>query len=118
MTKTTSYRSGVYAEYLAAAYLWAKGYDILARRYKTKMGEIDLIALKKDVLVFAEVKWRADNDSAAGAVMPSSRLRIENAARLYLSQGAYSDVSPRFDIIAISPPFFIRHIDNAWRPAT
>lgn len=112
------YRRGLYAEYLAAAYLWVKGYDILARRYKTPVGEVDLVARKGDVLAFVEVKGRADLDTGASAVTAASRGRIERAALLFLAQGNADGLSPRFDIIAISPPFFIRHIDNAWQPRT
>jgi putative endonuclease len=116
MKPKNTYTSGIYAEYLAAVYLWLKGYKIIARRFKTKMGEIDLIAQKGKTIICVEVKYRGDMDSALGAVSEFSRRRIENAARIYMSQSRRMDMSVRFDVIAITWPFFIRHIDNAWLP--
>lgn len=114
--RVQSYRFGHYAERLAAVYLWLKGYRILCRRYKTPVGEVDLIAQKQNMIVFAEVKYRPDTDQGASAVRALSRTRIERAASCYIADLSGADVAVRFDIIAISPPFFIRHIDNAWRP--
>ena len=55
-----SHQIGLQMEDLAARYLEYKGYEVLARRYKGRLGEIDLVARQGDVLVFAEVKYRRD----------------------------------------------------------
>jgi len=68
MTRKTGYSKGLRAETLAAWYLRFKGYRILAMRYKTRVGEIDLIARRGRSLVFAEVKWRPDRRTAMEAV--------------------------------------------------
>jgi putative endonuclease len=114
--RARAYRIGHYAEYLAAAYFWLAGYRIVCRRYKTPVGEIDLIVRKHNTIVFAEVKYRPDMDAGASAVRAAARGRIERAAAYYLAHGKEPNLAARFDVIAISPPFFIRHIDNAWRP--
>jgi putative endonuclease len=111
------YRLGLWAESLAAFYLRGKGYRIMARRFKSPLGEIDLIARRGNVLAFIEVKLRADHDAAALSVTPRTKQRIERAARLYLSRHqAEAGRDHRFDVITVRLPFSVRHIDNAWRP--
>lgn len=112
---SATYRSGIAAEILAAGYLLCKGYRILDWRKKTPMGEIDLIARKRDTIVFVEVKARQSNDNAVYAVHGRNQNRVTRAAN-YLSahQPDWLDKNKRFDVVAISWPFFIRHIDNAW----
>lgn len=112
-----TYYLGIWAEWLAAAYLCFKGYRILERRYKTPMGEVDIIARKGHVIVFCEVKWRSSHDGALLAVHGRNRARVMQAARFFMAKldrgkGVFLDF--RFDIIAVSPFFRIRHLDNAW----
>ncbi len=64
-------KRGHAAEYWAALYLMLKGYRILALRYRTPLGEIDLIARRKDVVAFIEVKARRSENGAVDAVQPS-----------------------------------------------
>lgn len=111
-----TYRSGMMAEWVAAIYLLCKGYKMIGWRTKTPMGEIDLIAQKRGTIVFVEVKARAENDIAVYAVHGRNRNRVERAAH-YLSarRPDWLDKNKRFDVVAISWPFFIRHIDNAWQ---
>lgn len=61
-------RRGHVSEYLAALYLMAKGYRILAIRYRTRLGEVDLIARKRDLVIFVEVKARIGEREAIDAV--------------------------------------------------
>ena len=63
--RVSAYRHGVFAETLAALLLRLKGYAIVARRYKTPVGEIDLVALKGRRLAFIEVKRRKTREDAA-----------------------------------------------------
>lgn len=113
--KQKTYDRGVWAEKYAAGYLVAKGYKILAERYKTKYGEIDLIIRKGNVIAFVEVKSRRSINEALESITPKMRIRIGNAAQYYLSQNeeaVHCDL--RFDVIAIKPPLFLAHLDNAW----
>tara|TARA_B100002019_G_C21132994_1_gene529228 strand:- start:456 stop:821 length:366 start_codon:yes stop_codon:yes gene_type:complete len=116
MSKLTSYQSGIFAEYLAAVYLWCKGYKLLKWRYKSPFGEIDLLFKKADTLVCVEVKYRHESqDSALCAVSATNRNRVTKTAKSYLSQIPAKNLSHiRFDIITLSWPFSIRHHKNAW----
>ena len=73
-------RRGHVSEYVAAAYLLLKGYRILALRHRTKLGEIDLIARKRDLVVFVEVKARRSEMQALDAVSFASQKRIRAAS--------------------------------------
>ena len=118
-TVRTSYRKGIIAERFAVMFLRAKGYKILAQRFKTRYGEIDIVARHKDIIVFIEVKARKAENDALESVTHKMKSRIERAAQLYIAQHkAAQGMGVRFDFIALSPPFFFRHLDNAWRPAT
>lgn len=112
MTRTT-YDKGLKAEWLAAWFLRLKGYRILCVRYKTHLGEVDLIAKRGSVIAFVEVKQRPSFQEAFEAVRPQSQIRIRRAAALYLQQNPLLQNSvARFDMVAYVPPFFIRHLDN------
>lgn len=118
LKKESAYRAGLYAEILAAAVLIVKGYRIAAWRYKTPMGEIDLIARRGREIVFVEVKWRQTLDEALSSVSGRMQGRIVRAARHFIAaRPAIAGFSVRFDLIAAAPPFFWRHLDNAWRPS-
>lgn len=110
----TSHTRGLQAEILAIVYLFFKGYRILKWRFKTPMGEIDILAEKSGQLVCVEVKQRADLNGALEAVTPMMRGRIARCARLFVAKNpGYLKNSIRFDLIAISG-LHIRHLDNAW----
>lgn len=116
--KARAYRMGLVAEQLAAWGLRFRGYSIIACRYKTPVGEIDLVARKGDTLVFVEVKARADLSTALQAVTPRMRARISRAATYFLAQHSeHAQLGVRFDVIAVAPPCRWRHLDNAWRPS-
>ena len=78
-------KAGRRAETLAVIYLRLKGYRILARNYRTKSGEIDIIARKKDVLIAAEVKQRLSREAAHDSISQNSERRIANALEQYVS---------------------------------
>ncbi|MEM8812307.1 MAG: YraN family protein, partial [Pseudomonadota bacterium] len=102
--RKAAFRLGLRAETLAAWYLRLKGYRILAHRYRTGAGEIDLIARRGDCLCFVEVKARTDVDAALRAVTARSRRRIATAARIWLSAcPGHENCAWRFDIIVIQP---------------
>src|SRR5260370_33305858 len=79
--RVAAFRTGLSAESRAAAFLMAKGYRILAKRFRTPYGEIDLVAKKRNLLAFIEVKARASLDEAAYAVTPRQQARIIAAAQ-------------------------------------
>lgn len=113
-----SYRQGMRAEMVAVLYLFFKGYKILRWRFKTPLGEIDILAEKSGQLVCVEVKQRADINNALEAVTSTARGRIGRAARYYVAKHPYyMNRSIRFDLITISG-FRIRHLDNAWAEPT
>lgn len=118
--KERTYDRGVAAEAEAAQYLQANGYEILCERYKTKYGEIDIIARRHDVIAFIEVKARATVDQALESITPRMKQRIANAALFYLSENEEANMCDlRFDVIAIQSPLSqgntVTHIDNAWQ---
>ena len=116
--KLTSHTRGLYAEMYALLYLFFKGYRILEWRYKTKLGEIDIIAEYRGQLVCVEVKNRTGIKSALEAVTPTMRGRIARCARHYLANNKrFNATSVRFDLIAISG-IRIAHLDNAWDEPT
>lgn len=113
--KKRAFRRGRISEYWAALYLLGKGYRIIAVRHKTKMGEIDLIVCKRDLVVFVEVKARRTVDDAVFAVSNASQKRIRNASDLWMmKQAGASTLSQRYDIIAIRPWSWPVHIVDAF----
>ncbi len=114
LLKKTNYQKGVRAEDRAAEYLIKQGYQILERRYNPKMGEIDLIAQRKDLLVFVEVKARKTKTEALESITLRSQKRIIQTAEYFLSlyDGVYDEA--RFDAVAVLPDQ-VYHLENAWR---
>ncbi|WDI32877.1 YraN family protein [Hyphococcus flavus] len=107
--------SGRIAEWGAAILITLKGFAILARRYRVPAGEVDLIARRGRLLVFVEVKARAELDAAIEAVTPRSRHRISAAAKAFLSRHAHlADSEVRYDIIVFAG-WRMRHLPDAWR---
>ena len=113
--RVAAFRTGLSAESRAAAYLMAKGYRILARRFRTPHGEIDLVARRRNLLAFVEVKARATLDEAAFAVTPRQQLRIINAAQAWLvAHPEHAELELRFDAILIAPRSLPRHLMAAF----
>lgn len=116
--RLTSHMRGLYAEIYAILYLFLKGYRICQWRYKTKLGEIDVIAEHRGQLVCIEVKNRVSMTGALEAVTPMMRNRISRCARQYISTNkGFVGSTVRFDLIAISG-FRLVHLDNAWPDPT
>jgi putative endonuclease len=112
---------GAAGEVLAARYLRDHGYDILGANYRTRFGEIDIIASHGAYIVFVEVKTRAQNAYYAPreAVTAAKQRRIIKTALLFLAQHP-TKLQPRFDVIevitAVGQPMTaveINHIPNA-----
>lgn len=106
-------RRGHRGEFFASFALMLKGYRIVARRYKTRLGEIDLIARRGDLVLVVEVKLRPTLTAAMDAVTRMSEKRIEAAADLWLMrQPDHARLSIRFDMVAVLPRRWPVHIPN------
>ncbi len=113
--RVKAFRLGLTAESRAAMLLIAKAYRILARRWKTPFGELDIVARRRRTLVFVEVKARDTADDAAEAVTERGKSRITGAAEFWLAQhphDANGDI--RFDVVLVAPGKMPRHIVNAF----
>ena len=93
---------GARAEALAADYLSAQGLVLVARNFRTRHGEIDLIAREREVLVFVEVRLRslATFGGAAASITPAKQARLALAAQAYLAQ-LPREPACRFDAILL-----------------
>jgi putative endonuclease len=108
-------RRGALAEYRAAAALLLKGYRIVAFRYRTKLGEIDIIARKGDLVACVEVKARHSLDQSVFAVSNSAQQRIRAASDLWLSrQRDAAKLSIRYDIVSVTPWRWPIHLPDAF----
>lgn len=105
---------GHLAEIIAAWLLRLKGYRILKKRYKTPVGEIDLIARRGSTLVAVEVKNRATFLNAGEAITLKQRKRIEMALLLYVRNLRWVPKNIRFDAIYLIPYKWPKHIVSAW----
>jgi putative endonuclease len=109
--RVAAFRTGLSAESRAAAFLMAKGYRILAKRFRTPHGEIDIVARRRNMIVFIEVKARASLDDAAYAVTARQQQRIIDAAQGWLmAHPEHADFELRFDAMLIAPRRLPRHL--------
>ena len=117
--RVAAFRTGISAESRAAAYLMAKGYRILAKRYRTPHGEIDIVARRRNLIAFVEVKARASLDDAAFAVTPRQQKRIIDAAQGWLvAHPEHAEFELRFDAMLIAPKRLPRHVLAAFDAST
>ncbi len=105
-------RDGAAAEVIAAMYLMAHGHRILARRFKTPLGEIDLITRKGRRIGFVEVKLRRTRLDCEAAITPRLGQRVRRAAGLWHAKHeAYRDFDTGFDLVFVMPwqwPVYLR----------
>ena len=110
-------RRGRTAERVAEFWLILKGYRILARRVRLPMGEIDLIAVRGDVLAFVEVKQRASLNRAQDAVSERAWHRISAASAVWVAKRRkLTKKIWRYDLIAIVRGHRPHHYPDYWRP--
>jgi putative endonuclease len=113
--RQAAFRVGISAESRAAAFLIAKGFRILARRWRSPLGEIDIVARRRRLLVFAEVKARASLDEAAESINERQRRRIAAAAEIWLAANPDETILDiRFDAILVAPGRIPRHMPAAF----
>lgn len=100
--RTAAQRAGGEAEEVAERFLVRRGLEVIARNYRTRLGEIDLVAREGGTLVFVEVRKRSSAyfGGAAGSVDARKRARIEAAARLFLARLAHEPPC-RFDVVTV-----------------
>ncbi|WP_455273227.1 YraN family protein [Rhizobium herbae] len=108
-------RRGALAEYRAALCLLLKGYRIVAFRYRTKLGEVDIIARKGNLIACVEVKARRSLEDSVFAVSDFAQRRIRAASDLWLGkQRDFAELSIRYDIIAVMPWRWPIHLPDAF----
>ena len=108
--------TGRRAEIMSAWLLRLKGYRVLAQRFKTPVGEIDIIAQRASVIAFIEVKARPLVATAIESVSAHQRRRITRAALVFLQKRPdLAEHHMRFDLILVTPGKLPRHIVDAWR---
>jgi putative endonuclease len=117
--RQSAFRFGVSAEARAALLLAAKGYRELARRWKSPLGEVDLVMRRGQTIVFVEVKARARLDDAAWAVLPRQQRRIVRAAEAWLAaHPEHAGYDVRFDAVLVAPRRLPQHIEAAFEAET
>lgn len=115
LSRRAAYGLGHRAETFAAWFLRLKGYRILARRFSSPVGEVDVVAKKGRALIFVEVKARPTLDLAAESIRHSQRARIVRGAEAFLSRHPhFVDHYIRFDAVLIAPGRLPRHLVAAF----
>jgi len=94
---------GQHGEDRASAFLSSLGYQILERNVRSRYGELDIVALDKDVVVFVEVKTRVSDACGGGveALHPFKQRQIVRLAQAYIARREWEDRSARFDVVSI-----------------
>lgn len=108
-----SFRKGFLGEFRALVYFLVRGYRPLKWRYKTKLGEIDFIFKRCDLLIFLEVKVRPDLQIGYDSVSHHQKKRITSAANLYLAKTTLKNMQVRFDMLIVTPQK-IHHLIDCW----
>jgi putative endonuclease len=108
---------GKSGEDLAVAELERRGYAILARRYRTRHGEIDVVARDGETTVFVEVKARTTGEfgGPAVAVTPWKQRRLVSMATDYLARHRLTDRPCRFDVVTVDEAVAGSPVDAAGR---
>ena len=109
-------RFGRLAESLCAWHLRLRGYRIVARGFRSAVGEIDIVARRGGVLAVVEVKGREDLGVAAESLGRRQRRRIARAAEAFVkARPGYAVLDLRFDVMLVGPWGLPRHLTGAWR---
>lgn len=116
MKRERAEKQGRAGEGRAALWLQMKGWQVLARRRKTPLGEIDLIVKRGRVVAFVEVKWRAAASELDHAIDEYRLSRVAAAVEAVAHEYAADGEDIRIDVLLLAPGTFPRHIVNAWQP--
>lgn len=110
-----AWKWGALTEDLTALAYRLMGYRILARRFKTSVGELDIVARRRRTLVFVEVKFRTDRAAWADAIPEPQRSRISSAAQAFVATNPhYLFDDQRIDVVLIAAGTLPRRVKNAW----
>lgn len=104
------------AEAQAAQWLAQQGWEMLAERVKTPLGEIDLIARKSNLTAFIEVKWRKKRSDLDLAIDERRLARVAAAVECVAHEYVNDGDDMRIDVILLAPGSKPHHITNAWMP--
>lgn len=116
MKRQQAEKQGRESERWAATWLRLKGWQVLAERVKTPRGEIDLIARKRGLVAFIEVKWRKRREELDHAIDAYRLRRVAAAVECVAHEYAGAGEDIRVDVILLAPGAIPRHIVNAWQP--
>ncbi|MEP3051773.1 MAG: YraN family protein [Erythrobacter sp.] len=116
MKRQAAERKGREGEAWAAMWLRLKGWQVLAQRVKTPRGEIDLIARKRGIVAFTEVKWRKKSVDLDLAIDERRLGRVAAAVECVAHNYIRDGDDMRIDVILLAPGALPRHITNAWMP--
>ncbi len=117
LKRQTYEKAGRRAETLACWYLRLKGYQILNRRFKTKLGEIDIVARKSNTVIMVEVKQRQTREDCEASLHEGTWRRLHNAANVFLSKSkTVRGHAVRYDALFVIGRFKIIHRPDIWRP--
>ena len=115
MKKKKTYQFGILSEKISILFLRLKGYQILAWRYKTYFGEIDIIAKRGRVIAIIEVKARRYETTFEEVLRPNQIQRVKKATEFFLSKNQkFQNHLIRFDFIAVNKFLLPRHYQNFW----
>ena len=112
---------GAAGEAAAEDWLRDRGYAIVARGFRTRLGEIDIVARQGRLVVFVEVKTRRGEGFGrpSEAVTPAKQRRLARVAQMFLVRSGWSEAPCRFDVVEVEPAgagLAVRHIADAFRP--
>lgn len=113
-------QTGLLGEEIAAAHLESLGYRVVARNFKRTWGEIDLIAIEDETVVYVEVKTRFSRTARPElAVTAAKRKQLIRLAQSFAAQHGLLHQASRFDIVAVNAPQsvdpIVKHFKNAFR---
>ena len=101
-----SHKFGEFSEKFVMFFLWLKGYKILKHRFKSHLGEIDIIAFKNNSIIFIEVKARKKDLNIENVLSEFQIMRIKKSAEFFISKNSnLQKYRRRFDFIEVSPFF-------------
>jgi putative endonuclease len=114
LNRAEAERRGRRAETLAAWWMRLQGWRIIARRMRTPVGEIDLVARRGRTVAFVEVKSRHDDEGLARSIDRQRLVRVARAAEALAPRLARDADTVRIDVILIAPGRLPRHLKNVW----
>ena len=115
-TRLKARRRGQIAKHLCRWHLRLRGWRILACDWRCPVGEIDILARRRDILAVIEVKSRGDFATGAAALAPRQRRRIARATEAFLQRRPdLATMAIRFDVMVVEPRRLPRHLPGAWR---